>query len=685
MSRIPARRTAALFLVAAAVARGDGPQDNLPDNVRPVPPPGVAVPAADREFLQTGVDQLGKEVEALRDVLKAKPALLELLPDVQIYHKAVHYALAYNEFFDPREVAVAKKLLEQGLERAKLLRQGQPLWATATGLVARGYVSKIDGSVQPYGLVVPASYKPNQPFQHRLDAWFHGRGEKLTELAFINQRQTSPGEFTPRDAFVLHPYGRYCNANKFAGEVDFLEALENVRRHYAIDENRVVVRGFSMGGAACWQYAVHYAGRWAAAAPGAGFSETPDFLKVFQNEAVQPPPWERTLWHLYDCTDYALNLSNCPTVAYSGENDRQKQAADLMTRTMAAAGLTLVHVIGPKTGHAYHPLAKEEINRRIDAIAARGRDPAPRRVRFTTWTLRYNDMLWVTVDALDRHWQRASVDAEVVDDNMVRLRTENVVALTLDFPPGRCPLDATRLPKVLLDGSGPSLTGGSSRGVPPVFSDRSWTAHFRKVNGQWVVADSADDGTLHKRHGLQGPIDDAFMDSFLMVRPTGKPLNDKVGGWAAKEMAHAVEHWRRQFRGDARVKDDTAVTDADVADHNLVLWGDPQSNQLLARIADKLPVRWAADGVRLGTRVYDAAHHVPVLIYPNPLNPRRYVVLNSGFTFREYDYLNNARQVPKLPDFAVLDVNVPVTSRLPGGVVGAGFFDERWQLPAGGE
>ena len=70
------------------------------------------------------------------------------------------------------------------------------------------------------------------------------------------------------------------------------------------------------------------------------------------------------------------------------------------------------------------------------------------------------------------------------------------------------------------------------------------------------------------------------------------------------------------------------------------------------------------------------------MIYPNPLNPKRYVVLNSGFTFREYDYLNNARQVPKLPDFAVLDVNTPPSSRLPGKVVTAGFFDEGWKLQA---
>ena len=108
--------------------------------------------------------------------------------------------------------------------------------------------------------------------------------------------------------------------------------------------------------------------------------------------------------------------------------------------------------------------------------------------------------------------------------------------------------------------------------------------------------------TQYKRHGLQGPIDDAFMDSFLMVRPTGKPLNEKVGDWAKGEMDHAVEHWREQFRGEARVKDDTAVTDADIAASNLVLWGDPASNKVLAKIADKLPIRGTAEGVRLGER-----------------------------------------------------------------------------------
>jgi dienelactone hydrolase len=666
--------TVSIFILAALLY-ADGPSDNVADKVRPVPPPGIKLDNADRAKLQDGVDALDKEIAQLRQDLKNKPALLELLPDVQIYHNAVRYALTYDEFFDKKEVAVAHKLLEQGTERAKQLRSGKTPWTTATGLVARGYLSKIDGSVQPYGLVVPPTYQANSPYEHRLDIWCHGRGEKLTELSFINGRQSSPGEFTPRNAFVLHLYGRYCNANKFAGEIDCLEAMADVRKHYPIDENRIVVRGFSMGGAACWQFAVHYADRWAAAAPGAGFSETADFLKVFQNEKVQPEWYEKKLWHWYDCTDYAVNLFNCPVVAYSGEKDSQKQAADKMAEAMKAKGLTLAHLIGPKTGHSYERKTKEELIRRIDSIVKHGRDVTPLHILFNTWTLRYNKMFWVRIDGLGKHWSRAEVDATITDG--VDLKTKNVAALTLYFEPGACPLEAIETPKVTVDDDENEI-----KNVPPVLSDRSWTVHLRKKDGVWEIVDKSNDGALRKRHGLQGPIDDAFMDSFLMVRPTGKPVNDKVGAWTMAEMKHAVDHWRKQFRGEARIKDDAAVTDADIADHNLILWGDPSSNKILAKIAEKLPVKWDRQRIKLGDETFSSEDHVPLLIYPNPLNPKRYVVLNSGFTFREYDYLNNARQIPKLPDFAVIDVRTPPSSRLPGKVATAGFFDEEWKLPA---
>ena len=84
----------------------------------------------------------------------------------------------------------------------------------------------------------------------RVDVWLHGRGDQMTELAFLQGRMKSPGEFTPPKTIVLHPYGRLCNAYKFAGETDVFEAVDAVVKGYGVGGDRVTLRGFSMGGIA---------------------------------------------------------------------------------------------------------------------------------------------------------------------------------------------------------------------------------------------------------------------------------------------------------------------------------------------------------------------------------------------------------------------------------------------------
>ena len=73
----------------------------------------------------------------------------------------------------------------------------------------------------------------------------------------------------------------------------------------------------------------------------------------------------------------------------------------------------------------------------------------------------------------------------------------------------------------------------------------------------------------------------------------------------------------------------------------------------------------------------DARTHIDL---SESANPKKYIVLNSGFTFREYDYLNNARQIRKIPDYAVVDTATPPNERYPGKIVAAGFFGEKWEL-----
>ena len=507
-----------LLCMLISSVRADGPADNASATSGRSRPRGsrCRTPIAPRS--RPASTSWARRSTRLRESLKSKPALLRLLPDVQIYHNAVRYALAYDEFFKAREIAVAKDLLEAGPGAGRAVARGQAPWNTATGLVVRGYVSKIDGSVQPYGLVVPASYRPDTPHRFRLDVWCHGRGENLSELNFINGRQTSPGEFTPPNAFVLHPYGRYCNANKFAGEIDLFEALEDIKKHYPIDEDRLVMRGFSMGGAACWQFAVHYPSMWAAAAPGAGFSETADFLKVFQNEsgpadlvreeAVAPLRLHRLRPEPVQLPDRGLQRRARPAEA-GRRHDGQGPA-----RTRASSWPTSS---APRPAISTRPRPRPRSIGGSTAIVEAGRDPVPVRRALHHLDAALQPLVLgpgrrpgAALGAGPRRGRpvrRRGLDGpEIQHEERLRLDPVDPLRATIRWTSASNPRSRSTARTSRRPGRSPTAPG------PPI-SARSTAGGSRSP--------SDDDGTLRKRHGLQGPIDDAFMDSFLMVRPTG--------------------------------------------------------------------------------------------------------------------------------------------------------------------
>jgi pimeloyl-ACP methyl ester carboxylesterase len=642
------RRLFALLFAAPCLAIAAG-----------APPAGVPISKKDRAELNVAANALQSGIDGYEGRQH------QLLPDVIIFHNAVRYALDDQMFYQTKDVASARKLLALGNERLAQLRLGKHPWTTAVGLVPRGYRSRLDDSVIPYGLEVPASYHPEANKKWRLDIWLHGRNNTLSEVRFLTDRLNRISAFAPKDTIVLHPYGRFCNAYKFAGEVDVMEALRHVQLNYGIDRQRISVRGFSMGGAGAWHLGAHHAGQWAAIAPGAGFAETAVYQNIF---AKKPAPtwWEQKLWNLYDVPPIAANFANTTTVAYSGEIDKQKQAADLMASAFKREGMKLTHLIGPKAGHKYEPKAKLEVARQVNAAANKGANSYARKVRLTTFTLRQNQMKWLSVWGLEQHWKEARVEAEHVDDWQYRVKTQNVTALKLGQL--KVPNQGTTNYVVTIDGQ--TLKTKPKRNAPIL---------LRKFENRWEVVLSLQQNSLVKSPGLQGPIDDAFLDRFMMVKPSGKSMNAALGKWVDREMNEAITQWHRQFRGNARVISDTHLTRKNFS-QNLILWGDPKSNSMIAKIAGHLPIVWTEKGIQLKDKSWPADKFVPVLIYPNPFDLRYYVVINSGFTFSKYGHLSNSMQNAKLPDYAVLDMRVPITERIPKGVAHAGFFGERWEL-----
>ncbi len=109
--------------------------------------------------------------------------------------------------------------------------------------------------------------------------------------------------------------------------------------------------------------------------------------------------------HWYDCPDWTNNLRAVPTVAYSGEKDRQKQAADVMQAAFTARGMKLPHVIGPDTEHKIHADSKIEIEQFLSNALKAGKPHVPRRVDLTTYMLRYHELGWLSIEGLEEHWQ----------------------------------------------------------------------------------------------------------------------------------------------------------------------------------------------------------------------------------------------------------------------------------------
>lgn len=211
--------------------------------------------------------------------LKQTKVTPDLQADVGIYLKAADWILRHpEEFFRPASNDQLIAVLEKGLARVAEVQSGALSWPKQKGRLSRGYISRIDGSVQPYGLVIPESYDPAKPT--RLDVVLHGRADTQNEVNFLFAHDAAKPIPPAQQHLVLEVYGRGNNAYRWAGEADVFEAVESVRSRYNVDPNRIVLRGFSMGGAGAWHIGLHYPDQWVAIEAGAGFAETRTYAKL---------------------------------------------------------------------------------------------------------------------------------------------------------------------------------------------------------------------------------------------------------------------------------------------------------------------------------------------------------------------------------------------------------------------
>ena len=620
--------------------------------------------AAMEFMLHEAVDPgaLHKAAETLKvQLAKLQPAHFDLLADAEVFHKGSEWALRYESAFAGKDVNTIEKALARGTERVTALAAHQSPWTTKKGRVVRGFVSAVDGSTQPYGVIIPKSYDATKPI--RLDVVLHGSSKPvgMSELRFMarfDEGDEDKGNAPDVDYIELHPLGRVENCYRWAGETDVFEAIEAACRSYKIDRDRIVLRGMSMGASGTWHLGLKHPDRFAAIGPYCGYVDTHRFsatpIPGFTKVGPLPPHQEMGL-HMLDSVDYAANAGMVPAIAAIGDKDTFFQSHVHMGEALAKEGLQMVNLISPGTGHVIDPKTHAEQMRRIAEYAAKGLDHDPRQLRFVTWTLKYNRCHWLELLALGKHYERAEFRASVINDGLEVSEVSNITRFAIHRP-------VTRM-----------RIGGIDIALPPRKPDHEFV--FTQTNGSWQCDGPRDKVTLTgKRPGLQGPIDDAFASPFLCVRGTGKPWNAEVNNWAAESLRRFEYEWARYMRGDLPVKNDTDVTEADVRDKHLILFGDPGSNLWIAKALPALPVTWTQDEVRLGGQAKSSRNHSPVFICASPLAASRYIVINSGHTFHEKEFAAfNYLLFPRLGDWAVIKVGDN------GEVIRAGYFDENWR------
>ena len=644
------------WLFSAPVWGQDGEIAPIPRRIPPTN--GIKLPAETRAALRERTDRLKDRVWEID--------FKEHAADVGMLVKAVDFALRHNEFYSEKEIPLASEMLDLAEERHRELDENDAAsWVKKRGLVIRGYRSEIDDSYQPYGLEIPEGLDLTRPVP--LLVWLHGRGDKITDLHFLNRCRSKSQAFggfvaEQQDAIILHPFGRHCVGWKHAGERDVFEAIAAVREDYPIDPDRIALAGFSMGGAGAWHIGAHYRDQFCAVHAGAGFAETKEYNKLTPEK--YPADYVQTLWQLYDVPNYAANFLNGPLLAYSGAEDKQKQAADLMARELAKAGHELRHVIGEGMGHKYNEESVEKIWAWLQESWKKGRLRHPETIRWETPTLRYPGFGGFQILGLEEHWKKASAGVK------------------WDRESGKAELDLSNISAFeLRAGEGGNLSGIqlAINGTQVVSDNPGFpveAVQVRRKGENWVWGEPDKTG---KRPGVQGPVDDAFLSPFVVVPPAQQPVHPQFARWVDFEFDHFRDRWAALLRGDLPVTEAGDLNSEDISEKNLILWGDPESNPMIAEIADRLPVKWTEESFSFRGKEWNRNKHVPVFVFPNPLNPDRYVVLNSGLTFREGHDSTNSQQNPKLPDWAVIGLDQDPDEKTPGRIVEAGFFDENWQ------
>lgn len=541
------------------------------------------------------------------------------------------------------------------MEFAELRDQqaGGPGGIRPHGMVRLAYRDETDGSPQFCRAYLPAGYTPGRKWP--LIVNLHGYNPaNPTYVRWWEVDQRHDAGADRHGVIMIYPHGRGNTWYRGMGDRDVLRCIDLAKQTFSVDEDRVYLTGYSMGGGGVWHVGTRHPDLFAALGPYYGGWDYRVFLPA---ELIGKfPAWQRFLAESESSFAQAEQALNLPIWVMHGDSDTTVDRAHSRFAVLMLQrwGYDIRYQEVPGGGHG--PLGTEDAL--YDWFLAHARDRNPKRVRIRSASLEAASAYWVTVTQRKSPLAFIAVDAEVIGPNQIRLDTDNVLELVLSpaslVSPG-APMEVT-------------WNGGDARTIRPDGAGRV----LLRAEGY------APDG-LVKTPSVEGPPGAVQATPFVIVVGTisAEPMMRAMCQTRARSIAREWEEWQHW---PPRLVRDDELSDADAAGYSLILIGGPGDNLVTARLMERLPFALGPDRVVVDGHEFTARDAAFQVVYPNPLNPQRYVLIQAATSPRGMYYIG---QAPSQADFSVVDgcLPDPDQGRFDEQVFPVcGVFDHAWRL-----
>lgn len=516
------------------------------------------------------------------------------------------------------------------------------------------FFSSVDDTDQPYSVYIPENFDENRAYP--LVVFLHGAWSNhrlgMRRLFGVGNSQgydfIKPGNvpfendveatryfppFRPVDYIAAAPLARGTAGYQGVPEQDVYDMIDDLKARFRIDEDRVYLTGLSMGGGGTLWLGLTRPDVWAAIAP------------------VCPAPPEGTI-------ELAGNAGNLPVHLFIGDKDFLYQTATEWKGKLDKTAQRVDYVEYPGVGHNSWEWAYKD-GFIFDWFSQFKRDLFPEKVSFTTKWFKYDKAYWVTVDDLVPG-ATASIEAKFTGANSITVVSSGVNAFTLSIE-GHHMFSSSKRVTVSVNGK--------------AFSVKSADAVSFMMDGDRWENRRFTPGLTSKQKGAEGPLYAAVSGSHIYVYGTAdNPPADVLA--ARREQAMAAADWSGmggRIMVFPRVVADRDVRSSDYVRSDLILFGTRETNSVIEKFADKLPMHLDPKADNYG------------LVYIFPMN-RHYILINSGLpwwtppknagTQRGYAFSGTKVEfLKKYQDFILFKETTD-------DIISQGCFDNNWKLPA---